>query len=388
MLSVLPAFLLGALGVVVRSDLRFDALGLGLAVAAFYLTASTVALVTGRYALVERIGVRRTLLAGVAINALSMAWMAWVADSLLAVAGSMALAGIVNGITQPAASLAMARHVPTTRLGLALGIKQAALPAATLLAGLAVGAIAVVGDWHLAFAAGAALSSAFVVLALLFSRGPGAMHAASDTPRAAATPDARQPVGAPAVSRAPRARMTPVLVQATIASFLASVAANGLRVFYVESAVESGETLAVAGLLLSVASVAGIAARFVGGWRSDHSTRNPMITAGLLMLAGGVGYAMLAVVEGTLLLAIAGILGVAAGWGWSGLVNLAVVREQPEQAGAVTAYIHFSTLSGSLLGPVLFGLALTVGDYGLAWIATSIVGFAAAIVQLIPLRAR
>jgi MFS family permease len=370
-LSVFPPFLLGALSPVVRDELGFDVLGLGIAVASFYLTASATAFLTGQYSLVERIGVRRSLFWGVALGGLSMASMVWFVDDIIGVCFVMAMAGATNGITQPAATLAMARYVPQHRLGLALGVKQAALPASTLLAGIAVGVIAVIGEWQIAFIAGAVLALIFVFLAIL-----------TDVPKSGISARPRPIIQVDLITP----RFTPLLVRAIITSFLASIASNSMRVFYVESAVNSGESLATAGLLLSIASTTAIITRFVGGWRADYSSRNPMILAGLLMLAGSLGYALSAFFEGTTAIAIAGILGIAGGWGWSGLINLAVVNEQPTQAAAVSAYIHFSTLAGSLVGPVLFGFIITMSSFPVAWAITAVIGLIAALIQLAPLR--
>jgi MFS family permease len=53
-------------------------------------------------------------------------------------AAALAVAGIGNAIGHPASNLLLARGVPRHRQGLAFGLKQGAIPLASLLAGLAV----------------------------------------------------------------------------------------------------------------------------------------------------------------------------------------------------------------------------------------------------------
>src|SRR5829696_7279082 len=57
------------------------------------------------------------------------------------------IAGLANAVSHTAANLSLAREVPASRQGLSFGIKQAAIPVATLLAGLAVPTIAVTLGW-------------------------------------------------------------------------------------------------------------------------------------------------------------------------------------------------------------------------------------------------
>ena len=88
------------------------------------------------------------------------------AGSLLAVAGARpvvpgagracsALSAAANALGQLASNAALARHVPAHRQGLSFGVKQAAIPVSTLLAGAAVPTIALTAGWRWAFVAAA-----------------------------------------------------------------------------------------------------------------------------------------------------------------------------------------------------------------------------------------
>jgi len=139
--GMLPPFLTGGLAVQVRADLDFGPGALGIAVAAFFATSSLASAVMGR--LVERIGAHRGMRLAAAGSAISLLGIATLASSLAGLVACLVLGGLANAVSHPSTHLSLAREVPADRQGLSFGIKQSAIPAATLLAGLAVPAIAV-----------------------------------------------------------------------------------------------------------------------------------------------------------------------------------------------------------------------------------------------------
>jgi len=357
-LVTLPSCLLGALGLAIRTDLGFSAAEVGLAVGGFFLASSLASLLSGRMALAERLGVRPLLFVGVLASALVMGFIAGFAQRWVDVAVALAVSGFLNGVVQPGVNLAIARRIPRERMGLALGVKQAAIPAATLLAGVAVAFLAVLTDWRLAWWIGATATVVFVVAALVVA------------PRESVRFAGGHRSGGP--SRKGGLRMDASLLRVTVASILASMGANALRVFFVESAVSQGESFATAGLILSVASIVAIITRLLSGYRSDRVARHPYVTASALMFAGAAGYALMGVAQGVFALLAAAILGISAGWGWSSLVQLGAMHAHLEAASAATAYVHFGGLFGNLLGPIAFGLLLPLG-YTLAWSVLAVV---------------
>jgi MFS family permease len=367
-LAVLAPCLLGALGVVVRRDLEFDAAQLGIAVGAFYAVSALVAFLSGRFALAEFLGVRRSIFLGVSIVTFSLLMVAFLARNWVDLAIAMGISGLANGLTQPAANLALAQRVPARRMGLAFGVKQAAVPGATLLAGLSVGGLALLGDWRTAFWLGGGLCLAFLIAALV--TGPRLRIPARG--RLARKERQRLTIDAP-------------LVRITLGASISSIGVNAMRVFFVEAAVDKGEQLAVAGFVLAAASLAGILTRLFGGWRSDAVPRNPFLSAATLIFAGSVGYFMMAFVQGTFWLIVAAVLGIAAGWGWSGLVQLGVVRSYQEAPGAASAFIHFGTLTGSLIGPIVFGFLLSLGFFT-SWIVVATISALGALLLLVSTR--
>jgi MFS family permease len=371
-LVALPSCLLGALGLVMRTDLGFSAAELGFTVGTFFLASALTSLASGRLALAEFLGARPSIFVGIIVTVAVLVYVAGFATNWVQIAIALGVVGLANGLVQPGANLAIARHVPRERMGLALGVKQAALPVATLIAGLAVGFLVLLGDWRAAWWIGAALAGVFVVVAFVVA------------------PRASLRFGAPRPADGGRRRLaghrpSASLLRATLASILASIGANAMRVFFIESAVHRGEELATAGFLLAAASIVGIGTRLVGGWRSDRVPRDPYVSAAVLMIAGAVGYLLMAFVEGTPLLLLAAVLGISAGWGWSGLVQLGAVRAHPEAPGAVSSFVHFGGLFGNLLGPILFGLLLPAGLV-LAWCVIAVVSAAGALLLFVDVR--
>lgn len=75
----------------------------------------------------------------------------------------LALAGVANGLGQPAANLLLATVVPARRLGLAMAAKQSGVPGGALLGGVAVPTVALTMGWRWGFVGGALLALVVVV---------------------------------------------------------------------------------------------------------------------------------------------------------------------------------------------------------------------------------
>lgn len=150
---VLPVFLLGGLAVQMGSDLDFSPAGLGLAVSVYFGVSALASVPSGR--LVERYGPARVARCGIVLAAVSMLAVAALARSYPVLVGLLALSAAANALGQLASNTALAQHVPARRQGLSFGVKQAAIPISTLLAGAAVPVIALTVGWRWAFVAAA-----------------------------------------------------------------------------------------------------------------------------------------------------------------------------------------------------------------------------------------
>src|SRR5919112_1128879 len=351
--TVLPAFLTGGLAVQVRGELTFGAAALGLAVAAFFACSSLASVVMGR--LVERIGSHRGMRLAAAGSAASLLGIALLAESWAVLVACLVLGGLANAVSHPATNLSLAREVPAGRQGLSFGIKQAAIPVATLLAGLAVPTIAVTLGWRWAFAGGAALA-----LAVAFLVPAGTRKSAVSRSGVKGDKDAR----------------TGPLFLLALGIGLGSTAATPLGAFLVESSVAVGLRVETAGLLLASGSAASIAVRVLFGRLADGMSGGRLLLVAAMLATGVAGFAMLATGKATLILPGA-LLAFAAGWGWPGLFNFAVVKTSPGAPAAATGITQTGASGGAALGPLVFGLVAEAASYDVAWLVSGTVALAA-----------
>ncbi len=341
--TVLPAFLTGGLAVHVRDEFHFGTAALGLAVAAFFVTASVASAVMGR--VVERIGPHRGMRLAAAGSAASLLGVALFARSWSGLVACLVLGGLANAVSHPAANLSLAREVPAGRQGLSFGIKQAAIPVATLLAGLAVPTIAATLGWRWAFAGGAALALAVALLVPASTR--------------------RSIVRRSGVKGDKDARTGPLFLLA-LGIGLGSTAATPLGAFLVESSVAAGLRVETAGLLLASGSAASIAVRVLFGRLADEMSGGRLLLVAAMLATGVAGFVMLATGEEALIVPGA-LLAFAAGWGWPGLFNFAVVKTSPGAPAAATGITQTGASGGAAVGPLVFGLVAEAASYQVAW---------------------
>lgn len=136
----LPTFMVGTLAVQMRSTLHFSPAQLGLVVGASFAASALFAIPSG--SLAEQFSRVRMLRYSTAASALAMAVIATLVQSWPELAAALILAGAASASAQTASNLFLARRIEPGHQGLAFGIKQAAVPLAFLLGGLAVPVIA------------------------------------------------------------------------------------------------------------------------------------------------------------------------------------------------------------------------------------------------------
>jgi len=357
--SVIPVFLIGGLAVQISGELRFSPAGLGVVVAVYFGAGAVCSLPAGW--LVERYGDRLTSRAGVLLSSVSMLAVALLANSYLSLVIIMMIGAAANSLGQLSSNLSLARLVPRHRQGLSFGVKQSAIPIATLLAGAAVPTIALTVGWRWAFVVVA-------VLALLVL--PLAPNGPRPTPRPRGDAD-------PGTERA-----TVALVVVAFGAMLAAGSASALGIFLVDSAVAQQIGAATAGTVLTVGSVVGAAARIGGGWLADRrgGTNHLLVVAATLTVGAG-GLALLAL-PGIWPLVIGTVVGFGLGWSWPGVLNFAVVQLNPRAPAAATSITQSGVYVGGCLGPLLFGV-LAAHSYPLAWLVAAAAMVAAAVTMLI-----
>lgn len=356
--GVVPAFLTGGMAVQIRAEFGFGEGALGLAVAIFFATSALASVVFGR--VVERVGSSLGMRLAAAVSAASLLAISVLAGSWWGLIACLVLGGLGNSISHPATHLFLAREVPQSRQGLAFGVKQAAIPMATLLAGLAVPSVATTVGWRWAFAGGAVLALC-VALFVPGSGEKGIRHVKE--------------------ARAGDVPLAPLVLLA-LGIGLGSAAANPLGAFTVESAVASGIEVGMAGLLLALGSAAGITVRVLFGHLADKLESGRLrLVAGMLGV-GTVGFLLLA--SGVVpLLVIGVILAFAAGWGWPGLFNFAIVKTNPRAPAAATGITQTGASSGAAAGPLAFGFVVEGSSFGTAWLLYGALALVAAVTILI-----
>jgi MFS family permease len=359
-LCSLPLFLTSAFAVELQRDLGFGRAQLGWCVSAYFLASSAASAVVGGY--LERMGPGGGMRASAAATSAVLLAIATVAGSWVHLALLLALAGAANAVAQVGSNLLLAEGVPPGRRGLAFGLKQAAVPLGSLLAGLALPAVALTVGWRWGFAGIAAIAGAAAL----------------------------RPVRAPAGSAERRTGRRPrgaVLLLLAVAGAFGGGVGNSLVNFTVDGAVTSGMAQAAAGLLLSLGAGTAITVRVGVGHLADRRDAPGFRELASLMLTGAAGLGVLAVAGGSAPLIVAGTLvGFAGAWGWQGLIYYVVVRRHPEAPAAATGLVQAGVYLGTIAGPPLVGHLATVASYQAAWALGACVSAASGVLVLVARR--
>ncbi|MEN3308288.1 MAG: hypothetical protein V7603_4490 [Micromonosporaceae bacterium] len=284
-------FLVSGLAVQICGELKLTPTILGLAVSVYFGATALGSLPVGR--LVERFGPARTARIAILLAADAMLAIALSARSMPALLLMLAVAASANSLGQLASNASLMRSVPRRRHGFVFGAKQAAVPLATLLSGVAVPAVALTVGWRWGFAAGAV----FAVAAL-----------------ALVPPDRLRTRPVPVAGRrGERAAAGAGLLALSVGAGLGAAAATTVATFLVDSAVTQGMSQAGAGLLLSLGGAICVCARLAVGWLADRWSRGHLSLVAAMLALGAAGIALLG-----LRTPAASLLGVAVGTGWAG----------------------------------------------------------------------
>lgn len=339
--TVIPGFLVGTLALQIRGDLEASVAAVAIGVTVFFGVGALGSSPGGRLA--ERVGALTAMRGAALVAGACLLAVAALADSLAALFALLAVAGLGNAVSQPAINLFMAEQVPLDRQGIAFGIKQSAIPAAVLVSGLALPALALPLGWRPTFA---------IV-------GAGALAVAAVAGRQRAVM-----VAPPA--RESGARMPRSLVLIAVGAALASAGPNALGTYLVASAVDVGIAEGTAGLLAALGSGVSLLVRVAAGARADRRGAYGFAAIVGLLAAGAAGFALMAA-DAPALFVIGAVLAFALGWGWPGLFNLAVVERHRASPGAATGISQTGIYVGAAAGPALYGLAAGELGYSGAW---------------------
>lgn len=334
-----PVFFAGALSVQIRGELRLDRSTFGLAVSAFFVAGALLMPVSGR--VVDWIGPRASYRTSALLSLVGLIVIGALSRSAVTLGAGLAIAGAASAIGAPASSTLVVRLVPPGSHSVAFGLERSAIPFATLMAGLAVPTLGTVMSWRGIFGL-AAVATAVLVLAPLPWVAP---------------PVRSRDLGAAVMSRRP-------LLLAAAAFAMVSASATALSTFFVDFGVSRGLSPGMAGTLLALGSGSAIAARLLLGWNAPRS--HGMAAVSAMMLIGSLGYFLL-IPDVAWLVPAGVVVAYAAGWGWTGILSLAVVSAYARTPGAATGTVQAGGAAGGIVGPVLVGSLAEHLSYQHAW---------------------
>jgi len=348
LVTTLPPFLTGALAGEISRTLNLQPAVLGTSIGGFFLAAALGSVGLGRT--VDSKGWRSSMQTSSAISGISLVGIGTLGTSLAGFAGFLALGGLSMSIGNPAVNLALATEIPPQRQGLVFGIKHSAVPASAFLSGLALPVFALNVGWRPVFI-GAGLLALGSVLLLSKTR--------ESAPR----------VGAGNKGRSAEVRLKPLVAMAS-GAFFAAMGASALSAFLVLSIIDSGVMASYAGLLLCFASMGGLGMRLLAGWMVDRKGGTGLGGVAGLLAVGALGSLMLTA-NALWILTAGAVVAFAAGWGWNGLFNFAVVKYHSDAPGRASSIALVGTYLGAASGPVLFGVLAGSTSFDVGWLVTA-----------------
>lgn len=340
--SVYPGFLVGALAVQMRDEFGVSEARYGWGLGSFFLASTLGSVALGHLA--QRVGPRRQLQALLAIGALMQLCVAAFVDGFGSLVALLVACGLVNAGNQTAVNLALA-EARLPRLGMAVALKQSGMPAASLLSGLAVPTLALTVGWRWAFVGGAGLNA----LTLVMVTGVVGAQRSPGPARAAELVTSRRSLRLAALSGA-----------------LMSFGAGAINAWLVASAVDAGLGEGSAGVLLGLGAASGIAMRLYSGTRLDSMHRPPFQVGGATALVGAVAIAALGPRLAPLQVVMT-FVAFASGWIWPVFTNFAIIRRNPDAAGAATGTTQMGVYVGVFSAPLITGAIISSVGYGVMW---------------------
>ena len=353
---MLPVYLVGALSLQIRQDIAITPAQFGLVASIFFLVSAVASIPLGRVA--QRWGPVRSLRVAGVLTLVGYLGIGLVVQSWRSLFVCLGVVGCANALAQPAGNVAIARGVAKAR-GLAFGVKQAAVPIATLIAGVAVPVAATLVPWRSVFIAvgfGAVITGLFasVVTELPAEQIQRRMNATGQRTTVVMFP----------------------LIMLSIGGAFAAAAVNALGIFFVPAAVSIGWQEISAGQLLAVASSISITMRVVIGGLADRFKSDGLIWVAMFIAVGAASFFLLGFSEFSLFYAAVFVIAFGIGWGWPGLFQFAVAIKNENQTAVAAGIVQAGVWVGGVVGPLSFGLIAERSGFSVAF-------FTGAVVQLI-----
>lgn len=361
-LAALPVFLVSSQSVILQRELSFDRVQLGVAISVSYAASAVTALPIGR--LLQHASPSLGLRMAAVLSMTSLVLVGAVASQWWHLLVAMALCGAANASAQVASNLALAGGVARSRQALAFGARQAAIPFASVLAGLSVPVVAALFGWR-----GDMLGAAVVVAATLLL-----------APRLASA----RPSGPKQGMRVDR-----YLIALGVSGICAGAIGNSLPAFTVDAATTAGIGHNGASLLLALGGLAAVAGRLSAGMIADRRRSVGIAELMATTLIGAAAFSVLAVGHDThAVFVIAMLVAFAGGWGWAGAIHFATMRSSAVGAGTASGFVLAWIYTGNLIGPVAMGATVEATSYSLAWLVSAVVLVGSAVAAAVARRMR
>lgn len=337
--AIAPVHLLGSLAPEIQDDLGFGDAAQGLAVAGFFGLSAVLTSWGGAFT--DRRGSTLALRVAVVASLLG-AIVLMVAPRFWVIVVGLLIAAVGNAIAQPGNNAFVSAGVPAERRGLAVGLKQSAIPISTGLAGLALPVIAITLGWRAAYLHPIAIAVGALVLIPVMPRTP-------------VSPTARR------VFRPGRG-----LAQVTLGSVAAGVAVAPVGAFLVRSLEDAGFDPGTAGIVQLCGSVLLITTRISWGRLMDRTSLDRFRFAFILLAIGSTGYPLLAYGNDPLMV-VGALIAYGAAWSWPGVAHLGVVEHHPDDIGGASGILQAGMFTGATLGPGMFGIVAEQASFATAW---------------------
>lgn len=356
---------LGALAPLITEDLAINRLQFGILASLVSLAAGLISPISG--VLSDRYGGKRMLLALFVIAALGAA-LAGASTSYWTLVGVTLVLSVPLALGNPATNLLVSQYVAPKDQGIAVGMKQAGVPASLVLTGLALPPLGSWLGWQVALQTMAVV--AILGLVLTLRSVPRAVTLGSRTRRSTV----------PAQYRS-MARWF-ALYSFLMGSGMAAVS-TFLPLFAHE---ELGMSVESAGRLTATIGLVSIGSRIAWGYLGDlaSSVESVLRWMGIFAFCATMGLVVAIWFGGWIAwVAAVGFGGTAAAWHTPIMVT--IVREVGQRsAGFVSGKVVQGFLIGKVASPVLFGWAVDAGaGFPTAWVGVGICFLLAAAVQLL-----
>lgn len=350
---VFTPVLTGLLSVRYGGDLGMSAADVGLVTAWMWLVAAAASFGVARW--LVRWGWRRTAVVGLLGTALSQAGLGLLNTTVWTFALWLTLAAVAHAVVANTSNLVIVDEVPLARRGFALGIKQAAAPLASALAGMSLPVLVALGGWRAPFVTAAAVSLAACLLCW------GGRSRRPAVPRVAA-----EPVGRGA-GRVP----LDVSVWLVVTAVLGTMPVGAFMAYAPVTLIDSGLSFDTAAVVVGLASAATLVGRVGSGWLADRQGSDGFVASARLIALGVLG--MLAMASGYApVVVLATVATATAAWGWTALMLLGLLARSGGTAARLSGHFMAGSAAGCAVGPALFAGSVALFGLDLAWVVLAV----------------